>query len=64
MLHIGDRVIYTPLNSTKEYLATVIQIIGTTDKMPIIQFDDDMPYPQGQPTMYINFIESLQKLSN
>ena len=62
MLKIGDRVIYTELNSTNEYLATVIKIIGTIDKIPVIQFDDT-PYPQGQSTMYINFISSLTKIT-
>ena len=61
VVQIGDRVIYTELNSTREYLATIIKINGITNKLPIIKFDD-MPYPQGQPTMYINFIESLSKL--
>jgi len=62
MLKIGDRVTYAEINSTNEYLATVIKIIGTIDKIPIIQFDD-MPYPQGQQTMYINFITSLTKIT-
>ena len=61
MLKIGDRVIYTELNSRREYSATIIKINGITNKLPIIKFDD-MPYPQGQKIMYINFIESLSKL--
>jgi len=62
MLKIGDKVIYTPLNSTEEHLATIIQVNSKLGELPVIQFDD-MPYPQGQPTMYINFISSLTKIT-
>lgn len=61
MLKIGDQVMYTELNSTREYLATIIKINGITNNLPIIKFDD-MPYPQGEETMQISFIESLSKL--
>ncbi len=60
MLKIGDRVMYTPLNTiNEEYIATIID----TGRIGLftIQFDD-MPYPQGNKIMHIIFEKSLTKI--